>query len=1310
PVFGVHANESGGTPCVRLVMIEIVDPSQICHGVNGAITGTTGTCTTSDTVTLVVHPIPVIAPFTPWQICEGSTISIITNLTQGVPPLSFAWTPNTGLIGPNTQNPTATPPTPITYCVTATDSIGCSSNPECVSITFHAPPTISPAVSVVCASDQNPQNTFTLDNASAGSTISWATSPNYGLIVSSPIDSSFITVNFPQNITGSYSFTAIVEDFTTGCIDTVSTNFSVTNPNNVAISGPSTVCEGTTVNLSASGAANYSWSSNPAIAFANPQQSNQSVSLNTTTEFYVTGTTGTCSQTDTIVVTVNTAPDIQVTPPLPSCGCDTLILVGSTSTGAPSFTWTAGNGTPIINPNAPATIGYGCNGDAFTLTVTDLLTGCSSDSIVTAVGRPSPNVNASVSPVLICPNTATQITLDGTGTDTAGNTISWTADNASAAINDSTALNTSATVYGFTVFTLTVSDAFGCDSSTTDTVFVQPQPLTSANTPFLCTSDAVLQSTISVTGASPNSTFNWATIPGCVTPTNPSGSTGTFDFSGCGPGIYTFNLIISDPLTGCTSDLTETVNVINGVTLSLDTDTVTICEGANAQVVVSGANTYQWSNGATSDTVQFTGLTASGSPYPFTVTGTVGSCSSSSTVVVRVNPVNQFGPIQGPIIACSNDSTIRYFVGAPGNNYVWSVSGGQILSGQGTDTISVSWGLGLSGVVTLTDTSTTGCPGPPQNLQIAISQSPAVLPLVTGNREVCDSTLEVYTVFGANPGSTFTWAVGNGQIVGSNTGSSITVQWPDSGSGTVTVYETNAAGCTGPLRLEYININDIPVIPVITGQQQVCQGNSGYYALTLNQGSGYVWTVNGGTVVSYSTDNDTVFVSWPNSVPSSVSVIETNSFGCSSDPAILPVTVSPQPSVDVLGDSIAACQNTVVNLSSISPFGILNWTTSGSGTFSDTTVNSPNYSVGSVDIGLVNLVLTANTPGCNPASDSIQIYLQAVPQILASAASDTICYASSDTIFVNGAGSYTYVWSNPPVNDSVLVVSPLTTTTYSVIAYSSFGCTSSSAVTVSVIPPGTPDAGADVIACLGDVVQLTGNQLNATGLLWTTTGDGAFTPADTSASAVYSPGINDTTDRSNWIFLTTTGACYNLTDSLLITYTGIPIVYAGPDTLLTTGFTSNNSIVLQPNVTNVAGVIWSTTGSGYFEPSDTSLNASYVPSADDFSLDSIVITLTSIGSCQTASDEFVIEISPFIIPNVFTPFPASPGKNDFFVIKGLPEESRLRVYDRWGVLVFESTDYRNNWDAANLEAETFYYVLNSRGREFHGWIQVMRDE
>jgi hypothetical protein len=265
-------------------------------------------------------------------------------------------------------------------------------------------------------------------------------------------------------------------------------------------------------------------------------------------------------------------------------------------------------------------------------------------------------------------------------------------------------------------------------------------------------------------------------------------------------------------------------------------------------------------------------------------------------------------------------------------------------------------------------------------------------------------------------------------------------------------------------------------------------------------------------------------------------------------------------------------------------------------------------------------------------------------------------------------------------------------------------------VTVNVIPPGIPDAGDDIIACLGDVVTLSGTQTNATGLVWTTGGDGTFTPDDTTGSVTYEPGANDTTSRSNWIYLTSTGACYNLTDSIRITYTGIPTVYAGPDTLLSTGFNSNVSIPLQPVVTNVGGVIWSTSGSGFFQPSDTSLMAVYIPSEADFGQDSIIITLISTGSCQTASDEFVIEISPFIIPNIFTPFPASPGQNDFFVIRGLPEKSRLRVYDRWGVLVFESTDYRNNWDAANLKAETFYYVLESAGREFHGWIHVVREE
>lgn len=80
-------------------------------------------------------------------------------------------------------------------------------------------------------------------------------------------------------------------------------------------------------------------------------------------------------------------------------------------------------------------------------------------------------------------------------------------------------------------------------------------------------------------------------------------------------------------------------------------------------------------------------------------------------------------------------------------------------------------------------------------------------------------------------------------------------------------------------------------------------------------------------------------------------------------------------------------------------------------------------------------------------------------------------------------------------------------------------------------------------------------------------------------------------------------------------------------------------------------------------------------------------------------DEVVIQVVDchIAIPNVFTP--NGDGINDLFVIKGLDsyQASKLVVTDRNGQKVFESNDYKNNWDGANLPEGTYFYILYPGG-------------
>lgn len=66
------------------------------------------------------------------------------------------------------------------------------------------------------------------------------------------------------------------------------------------------------------------------------------------------------------------------------------------------------------------------------------------------------------------------------------------------------------------------------------------------------------------------------------------------------------------------------------------------------------------------------------------------------------------------------------------------------------------------------------------------------------------------------------------------------------------------------------------------------------------------------------------------------------------------------------------------------------------------------------------------------------------------------------------------------------------------------------------------------------------------------------------------------------------------------------------------------------------------------------------------------------------------------IPNVFTP--NNDDVNDYFYIEGLPKNSTLSVFDRWGNELYSNSNYENNWDGLKtdgsiLPSGTYWYAL-----------------
>jgi gliding motility-associated-like protein len=137
-------------------------------------------------------------------------------------------------------------------------------------------------------------------------------------------------------------------------------------------------------------------------------------------------------------------------------------------------------------------------------------------------------------------------------------------------------------------------------------------------------------------------------------------------------------------------------------------------------------------------------------------------------------------------------------------------------------------------------------------------------------------------------------------------------------------------------------------------------------------------------------------------------------------------------------------------------------------------------------------------------------------------------------------------------------------------------------------------------------------------------------------------------------------------------------------------------------------------GDAFYLP-NCSIN--YVPD-DGYCNDAVPDVLTyeicNENGCDTATVFIYVECTGF---EIFTGFsPNGDDKNDFFTINGLQRypEHKLFVYNRWGNLVFEATDYKNDWDGKwngkDLPDGTYFYVLEREPGEkpLTGYVQLLR--
>ena len=83
---------------------------------------------------------------------------------------------------------------------------------------------------------------------------------------------------------------------------------------------------------------------------------------------------------------------------------------------------------------------------------------------------------------------------------------------------------------------------------------------------------------------------------------------------------------------------------------------------------------------------------------------------------------------------------------------------------------------------------------------------------------------------------------------------------------------------------------------------------------------------------------------------------------------------------------------------------------------------------------------------------------------------------------------------------------------------------------------------------------------------------------------------------------------------------------------------------------------------------------------------------------NTQNDQVTINVEPSCIlniPNVITPDAHGPALNEFFYVENLDKfpGSILTIYNRWGNKIYESADYKNNWNGSKCVDGVYYYIL-----------------
>ncbi|MDX2002693.1 MAG: T9SS type A sorting domain-containing protein [Chitinophagales bacterium] len=670
----------------------------------------------------------------------------------------------------------------------------------------------------------------------ASATYSWS-GPNG--FTSSQQNPSIASVSLAA--AGNYTVTATVG----GCTAT-STTTVVINPQPAAptVSSNSPVCEGQTLNLTASTIAGgtYNWNGPNGFSSSLQNPSRGAITQADAGQYNVTVTVTGCSPVSgSVSVTVNPGPGaVTASNNGPYCVGDIIILSGS-SVASGIISWTGPNGfnSSLQNPSFGAQANSG--GD-YIYTVTTASCGSTSDTTTVVVNNvPTGLAATSNSPLCVGQNLNLSIG------SSPGATYDWTGPNNFTSSQQNPTRN-AVTVADAGDYIVTLTNGCGSASDTVTVSITAGAPaVTASNNGPACSGQPLTLSATTINGA----TYSW-TGPNNFTSSQQNPVIPSVSVSNAG----TYTVVVSTGSCGTSTDTT-----IVSITASPSAPTLSsnspLCPGdllSLTSTTVPGA-TYAWSGpGSFSSNSQNPSRPsvslADGGTY--TVTATVAGCGSvtaSIQVTVNTPPIANTSS-NSPV--CIGD-TLRLNVNtSSGASYVWSGPNGFIALGASTFIANAAASDAGTYAVTVTVGSCTA------TSSITVGTNPLPRPKAGSDGNRCWDELDSLN---ANDGSgyvAYLWQPG---------GSTSPIILPSSsGQYIVTVTDTN--GCKGSDTVNYV------ILPKPDTTTFIQLGDT--LVSSWDTASEYQWFLNGDTI-SGATSQSLVITESGN-----YSVIVTDGNGCSS--------------------------------------------------------------------------------------------------------------------------------------------------------------------------------------------------------------------------------------------------------------------------------------------------------------------------------------------------------------------------------------------------------------------------------------------